>query len=243
MSRAERRRQAKQARNRRGAKSAVGGPVDGRSQELLKLLQTGVVAHTSGRLQEAADIYERVLAVAPDHPDANHLLGVVAHQAGQDEVSVELISKAIAANAANADYHCNLGNALRGLGRHGDAVAAYETALEIQPDDAEVLNNLGNAYRRRGDLDSAIDDRTAVGNDFAGFFRRHRRIRRVYFNGGKAATVYRRDVLPQISLSAPYLSHVRLPSTSPAYAAMRFEAKLAAWRNQLCSTADMESSE
>ena len=93
---------------------------------------------------------------------------------------------------------------------------------------------------RPGSLDSAIDDRTAVVNDFAGFFRRHRRIRRVCFNGGKAASVYRRDVLPQVSLSAPYLSHARLPSTSPAYAAMRFEAKLEAWRNQLCSTADVE---
>jgi len=148
MSRAERRRQARQARR--------GKPASGTAGDLLRLLQSGIERHQAGQLQDAAAIYEQALAVDPDHPDANHLLGVVAHQAGRDELSVELISKAIAGNAGNADYHCNLGNALRGLGRHGEAIEAYEAALGITPDDAEVHANLGNAFRDLGEAAKAL---------------------------------------------------------------------------------------
>ena len=33
-----------------------------------------------------------------------------------------------------------------------------------------------------------------------------------------------------VELEAPYLAHEQLPSTSPAYAAMRFSEKLERWR-------------
>ena len=124
--------------------------------EFTRQLHAGIRAHNAGRLNEAAEIYERVIAAQPNHPDANHLLGVVAHQAGQDTLSVELITKAIAGNAGNAEYHCNLGNALRGLGRHGDAVSSYKAALAISPDDAGTHTNLGNAYKDLDDLDRAL---------------------------------------------------------------------------------------
>ena len=41
--------------------------------------------HQAGRLELAEEIYRRILAVEPNHPDALHLLGVVAHQAGKHD--------------------------------------------------------------------------------------------------------------------------------------------------------------
>ena len=79
-------------------------------------------------------------------------------------------------------------------------------------------------------LDSAIDERSIVANDFPDFFRRHPRIRRVFFNGAKAESVYRRHVLPVLSGSAAGLPLQRLPSTSPAHAGVSLERKTAAWR-------------
>lgn len=84
---------------------------------------------------------------------------------------------------------------------------------------------------REGSLDSAIRDDTAVANDFAGFLARHRRVRAVLFNGAKAEQSFRRFVAP--GLARPDLALVRLPSTSPANASQRAEAKLAAWREAL----------
>jgi hypoxanthine-DNA glycosylase len=86
------------------------------------------------------------------------------------------------------------------------------------------------ACYRSGSLDSAIDERSIVTNDFPDFFRRHRRIRRVFFNGAKAESVYLRHVLPGLSGAATDLHLQRLPSTSPAHAGMSLEQKKAAWR-------------
>ena len=46
------------------------------------LLNQAVAQHQAGRLDEAATLYAKVLASAPGHFDATHLLGVVALQRG-----------------------------------------------------------------------------------------------------------------------------------------------------------------
>ncbi len=81
---------------------------------------------------------------------------------------------------------------------------------------------------RPGSLDADIDLATAEANAFPAFFDRHPGIRLVCFNGQKAAELYRRYVLPDLDRTS--LRYATLPSTSPAHAAMSFEAKLEAWR-------------
>jgi hypoxanthine-DNA glycosylase len=83
---------------------------------------------------------------------------------------------------------------------------------------------------RSGSLDSAIDDRTIVANDFSGFYTRHTAICRVFFNGAKAESVYLKHVLPDLAEPAASLKLLRLPSTSPAHAGMNLDEKTRAWR-------------
>ena len=83
---------------------------------------------------------------------------------------------------------------------------------------------------RAGSLDSDIASASIVVNDFAGFFARHPGIRGVLCNGDKAHTCYRRHVLPGLAPRFAALPLRRLPSTSPAHAAMTLPKKLAAWR-------------
>lgn len=78
---------------------------------------------------------------------------------------------------------------------------------------------------RPGSLDASITGEEP--NDFATFFSAYPRIEHVFFNGSKAETVFRRHVLP--SLPMDRLVFARLPSTSPAHAAMSFEAKVRKW--------------
>jgi hypoxanthine-DNA glycosylase len=84
--------------------------------------------------------------------------------------------------------------------------------------------------RRAGSLDSAIHALSEMPNDFANFFAAHKRIRVVFFNGGKAESAFRRHVLPVLPKLGRSFSFVRLPSTSPAHAGRRFDEKLAAWQ-------------
>jgi hypoxanthine-DNA glycosylase len=81
---------------------------------------------------------------------------------------------------------------------------------------------------RPGSLDAAIDKQSIVANDFNALFKNHPQIQQVFFNGATAEQSFRRLVLP--GLICLQLSLQRLPSTSPAHAAMSYQQKLAHWR-------------
>lgn len=81
---------------------------------------------------------------------------------------------------------------------------------------------------REGSLDSRIDTGSLVANDFRRFFLRHPGITHVFFNGAKAEACFRRCVLPDCDFAT--LQYRRLPSTSPANAALSYAQRLEAWR-------------
>ena len=81
------------------------------------------------------------------------------------------------------------------------------------------------ACQRQGSLDSAI--RNADANDFARFLAAHNQVDCIAFNGAKASQLFKKLVLPALTLPPPLLT---LPSTSPAHAAMSFSQKLSAWQ-------------
>jgi len=83
---------------------------------------------------------------------------------------------------------------------------------------------------REGSLDSSIDEDSIVTNDFQKFYQEHPRIRRLFFNGAKAESVYMKRVLPKLQGEPAGLPRHRLPSTSPAHAGLSLEQKKQAWR-------------
>lgn len=87
---------------------------------------------------------------------------------------------------------------------------------------------------RPGSLDADIAPASMIPNDFAGFLAAHPQITRLCFNGTTAAQCFRRQVLPGLDAAVcARLSLHPLPSTSPAHAGMRYEDKLARWREAL----------
>jgi len=83
---------------------------------------------------------------------------------------------------------------------------------------------------RPGSLDGNIRPESEQANDLVSFLQAHPHIRAVFFNGGKAHAVFGRLVRPRLGPLAARLSFMRLPSTSPAHAALPRIAKLRAWR-------------
>lgn len=125
--------------------------------EIAPTLRQALVYHRGGRLHEAERLYRRVLQVAPEHPDALHLLGVLAYQVGRLAPAAELIRRAVAANPAQGEYHSNLGNVLQAQGQLDQAVAAYRQAVALNPEAAMAHNNLGVALQARGEPAAAVE--------------------------------------------------------------------------------------
>lgn len=86
---------------------------------------------------------------------------------------------------------------------------------------------------REGSLDAAIKMDSIKTNDFKKFYSMHANIMRVCFNGAKAEAVYNKYVLPHVKSQFGHLEYIKLPSTSPAYAAMTIQQKTAIWSNSL----------
>ena len=103
-----------------------------------------------------------------------------------------------------------------------------ERAAELAQKGVAVWDVLKTCYRSSS-LDSDIDEGSMEVNDFPRFFRDHPGTGRVFFNGAKAESIYRRRVLPTLSDRDATRQLLRLPSTSPAHASLSLEQKKAAW--------------
>ena len=108
------------------------------------------------------------------------------------------------------------------------AAGSYEGRCERLVERGIALWDVLEASVRPGSTDADIELHTAQANDFNKFFREHRAIERVCFNGRKAADMFRRFVTLDKTVRPRQFE--TLPSTSPAYAAMPFAEKLARWR-------------
>ena len=62
---------------------------------------------------------------------------------------------------------------------------------------------------RSGSLDSQIDDRSIVANDFQRFFANHPDVSRIFFNGAKAESLYLKHVLPGLEAAAAAIKRQR----------------------------------
>lgn len=123
------------------------------------LLDQAMTLHRAGRLADAQALYRQVLAAAPQHFDARHLLGAAYLQLGDAAAAVENITAALALREEPAAL-TNLALAQATLGDREAALASLDRALVVQPDNAEALNNRGNllqALRRTTDALDSFD--------------------------------------------------------------------------------------
>lgn len=123
--------------------------------QALALLQQGALA-------EAEVLYHKIIADAPDHVDAQHLLGLVVAQQGRLDEAVGILRTVIGLRDDLSAAHSNLGNVLKLQGRLDDALASYNRALELDADNAEAYSNRGNVFRDLGRNTEALADYDAA---------------------------------------------------------------------------------
>jgi Flp pilus assembly protein TadD len=121
--------------------------------------------HDAGWPGAAEQTCREVLARAPDHTGALHLLGVIALQAGRHHEAIGLLTQAVTLRPDEASYLCNLGEAHRALGELAQALACQRQALALDPALAEAHHNLAlveEALGRHGEAEASYRQALAL---------------------------------------------------------------------------------
>ena len=116
---------------------------------------------------------------------------------------------------------------------HFDPHIAYTQRVRELEDAQIAVWDVLQFCVRPGSLDSDIERTSEVPNAIPQLLHTHQTIRRVCFNGAKAAQLYRRHILAQLGDGFRAIEYCVLPSTSPAHASLGYAQKLDAWRTIL----------
>ena len=116
---------------------------------------------------------------------------------------------------------------------HIDHATPYPNRCQTLRKHHIALWDVLHSCTRPGSLDADIVEDSIAPNDFNSLFSDHPSITHVFFNGAKAEHAYTKYVLPTLSPDHAHLHYQRLPSTSPAHAAMSYDEKLHLWSEAL----------
>jgi tetratricopeptide (TPR) repeat protein len=127
-----------------------------RDDKILAHLQSAVLLHQAGRLDEAEKIYAKVLKADPRNANALNLMGTIATARARYPEAKKYFERAMQCAPHRADVPFNLGVALTALGDEDGARAAYERALARDPRYADATLNLGVLLQKSGALEEAV---------------------------------------------------------------------------------------
>jgi len=115
----------------------------------------GLIAHQSGRSEEAITQIGKAIARNGRDPAFHHNLGNILRAEGRTGEALASYERALALAPNSVDTLYNLGNACLDVGRWEQAVAHFERALRYRPDAVELHNDLGLALHGLGRHDEA----------------------------------------------------------------------------------------
>ncbi len=121
------------------------------------MFQKAIELQNNGALNEAENIYLKLLEVMPQNSDVWNLLGLIAQAKGNLEQAVNCFLSAITyAPTPFAPHFFNLGLTYRGLHKYREALEALQTAVKLQPDFKEAWNFLGLTQEELDEHQEAI---------------------------------------------------------------------------------------
>jgi tetratricopeptide (TPR) repeat protein len=107
-------------------------------------------------IQEAAEIYDAILVMRPQHAPALINLGTIHYNLRRFEDAEGLYRRATLADPEYALAFFDLGNVLDEMQRLSEATTAYQKAVALVPQYADAHYNLALAYERQGQRRRAL---------------------------------------------------------------------------------------
>ena len=112
--------------------------------------------HREGRLDEAVDIYRRILKAQPGSLDVSRLLVLALLQANRPREALVAARKTREAHPSNAHAHLLLGATQLAEGKTEKALATFETAARLDPGMIEAHYQAGNVLMALGRTAEAV---------------------------------------------------------------------------------------
>jgi Flp pilus assembly protein TadD len=116
----------------------------------------GAMARDS-EMSAAVEAYQRVVAVAPDHPDSHLALARALRGQHRFREAAESFRRVIELRPSDLQAQLGLGSVLHKAGELKAAIGAYVRVLQMKPDCVEALTNLGLVCGDSGDSALAAD--------------------------------------------------------------------------------------
>ena len=135
------------------------------NQEMLRAhLESGMRCHNQGNIESATAAYRQALAVAPEHPDALHLLGVALLQLGDTGQAIHYLERAARKLRDNPTVIGNLAHAYFTAGRYDESCATSRKASRLDPRNVRFQLGIANslAMQRKFSAAEALLRRLAV---------------------------------------------------------------------------------
>ena len=145
---------------RRGA--AAGGPVhpaspQGQAAQVQEMFLRAVrLEETPSTVKDAAELYQAILCIKPDHAPASINLGTIYYNQREFAQAEGMYRRATEADPGYALAFFDLGNVLDEMQRLGEAIDAYREAITLLPGYADAHYNLALAYERQGERRRAL---------------------------------------------------------------------------------------
>jgi len=113
--------------------------------------------------KEAAETFQKALALDPDYGEAHFRLGLAYAAQGKKEEAedeykkaAEAYKKYVRANQKDADAFFYMGLAYSKLSDHAEAVKAFKQAAKLQPEDGDLQYELGLSLSRLAQYQEAV---------------------------------------------------------------------------------------
>lgn len=114
--------------------------------ELIKLSDKGTALAELGKLEEANQIFDQVIAANPNIPEVWSNKSNILSSLGKPIEALACLDKALSIDPNLSFVWNNKAGIFHRLGRDIEALAAYQRALALKPNDAEIWSNVASVY-------------------------------------------------------------------------------------------------
>lgn len=172
-------------------------PSPSQTQQVRHLLRLAGASAQDGDLDVATAHVEQALCIAPDDPDAMHVMGLLRHRRGDLAGAVAILRRAVERAPASAGLWETLALLLRDAGHFGDALRCQEQLCHLTQENYQAWHDLGEMYlgaERLDDAARAFEQALSYRDTLAGTWNNLGNVRRLQCRGDEAVACYGRAI-------------------------------------------------